>query len=714
MDKSEWEEQGHEVKLRSAAIALAVVAGSMRIEASEDKIMALLKQKNEKDLLKSIISTAKKMKIKAELLRLDGSRELSDLAVPAIVEMKNMTYVVIGRNDGKNIIVFDPGQGRSKAVLLADFSECLSGHIILLKKPFSLKELGARFNVRWFWPVLVRYKKNFIEIILASFFLQIFALATPLFTQVIIDKVLGQKGISTLDVLGIVFFIAAIFQCLMGILRTYLSSHTTNKVDMILGVRLFRHLTSLPLRYFEMRRVGDTLTRVSALNGIREFLTGSVLTAVLDSVFSIVFIAVMWFYSPGLTVVALLAIPLYIVQNMYATPLYRERLEKSWAAGAENNAFLVETVTGMQTVKALALEPQFNHRWEMLVEKYIKTSFNNSTLGIALNSASGAIQGMIGFAILFWGGHLVMDGVMTIGQLVAFQMLSGQVGAPISRLSGLWQTFQQTALSVERLGDILNTAPEMFQRKAEKSERLAGKIAFCGISFRYNVDGPLVLKKISFEIEAGMKIGIVGRSGSGKSTITKLMQRLYMAEEGRLLLDGTDMEEIDPLWLRRQIGVVLQENFLFNGSVRENIALARPSASIEEVINVAKLAGAHDFILELAEGYDTKVGERGSALSGGQQQRIAIARSLLNNPGIIIFDEATSALDYHSERIILDNMENVAKGRTLIMIAHRLSTVRKCDRILVVEKGEVIECGNHDELLIRQGLYYQLYQQQEG
>ncbi|WP_346354947.1 type I secretion system permease/ATPase [Azotosporobacter soli] len=712
MEPTDKEKQSEQ--LHTAALSLGVIAKTLGIGIADEQILEWLKSSAGEVISTRIIFTAKRLKLKTKRYKLTNAETLQKIAVPAIAEMKDQQYLVIGRNDGKTIMIFDPKEKRGQAMPVFDFVQNCSGIVITLQKPFSLKELGRRFNLEWFWPVLVRYKKIFVEIILASFFLQIFALATPLFTQVIIDKVLGQKGISTLDVLGIVFLIAAVFQCVMGILRTYLSSHTTNKIDMILGARLFRHLTALPLRYFELRRVGDTLTRVAALNGIREFLTGSVLTGALDAFFSLVFVLIMWFYSPGMTLLALLAVPLYIVQNVYATPLYRERLEKSWAAGAENNAFLVETVTGMQTVKALALEPQFNYRWEMLVAKYIRTSFNNATLGIGLNSAGTAIQSIVSFAILFWGGHKVMDGQMTIGQLVAFQMLAGQVGAPISRLSGMWQLFQQTALSVERLGDILNTAPEMFQRKGDIPAQLNGAITFERVAFRYSPDAPLVLNETTLAIEAGMKIGIVGRSGSGKSTITKLMQRLYLAEAGTIRLDGIDMAEIDPLWLRRQIGVVLQENFLFNGSVRENIALARPSASIEEVIQVARLAGAHEFILELAEGYDTMVGERGSSLSGGQQQRIAIARALLNNPRIIIFDEATSALDYHSERIILDNMENVAKGRTLIMIAHRLSTVRKCDRIFVVEKGEIAEQGTHDELVDKQGIYYRLQQQQEG
>ena len=438
------------------------------------------------------------------------------------------------------------------------------------------------------------------------------------------------------------------------------------------------------------------------------------MTVFLDTFFSIVFFAVMFYYSWSLTLIALIPLPLYLIQNMLVTPIYQKRLETVWASGAESNAFLVESITGVQTVKSLALEPQFNNQWEKILAKYIKDTFNNAKFNIWLSSSNSVIQSIMTFGILLFGGHMVMSGKLTIGQLIAFQMLAGQASALIFRLSGMWQTCQQTMLAVERLGDILNTAPEPLRISQENyHDKIKGKVSFENVSFRYNAEMGPVIDDVSFEILPGMKVGIVGRSGSGKSTITKLVQRLYLPEMGKVKIDDIDIMELDPTWFRKQIGVVLQENYLFNGSVRENIALAKPSATIDEVINVAIMAGAHEFILELSEGYDTKIGERGTGLSGGQQQRIAIARALISNPSILIFDEATSALDYQSERIIMDNLDVIAKDRTMLMIAHRLTTVRNCDLILVVENGKIIEHGKHRELIEKNGTYYNMYVQQE-
>lgn len=691
---------------------LQAIANSLGVTIDEHKIQDVYSGISLVDT-NLLLKSAKAVKLTAKLIT-PKHNDLEKVPIPAIAVMKDGDYLVIGRNNPKHILLFDPKTNRSETAQIEDFLRDWTGQIITIKKPFRLKDAGRQFNLAWFIPVINRYKTFFAEVLLASFFLQLFGLITPLFTQVIIDKVLVHKGVATLDVLALTLLIAGIFQGLMSLLRTYLSTHTTNKIDMILGIRLFRHLTSLPLRYFELRRVGDTLTRVAALNSIREFLTGSAMTVFLDTFFSIVFIIVMFYYSVPLTFIALIALPLYLLQNIIATSVYRERLNAVWATGAESNAFLVEAITGVHTVKSLALEPQFNHRWEHLLAKYISATFNNSKFTILINSTGTTIQSLTGFTILLFGGHKVMNGEMTIGQLVAFQMLAGQASAPIYRLTGMWQSFQQTSLSIERLGDILNTSPEPASVNNNITmPSIRGNIVFDNVTFRYHAGGREILNKINIQIKAGMKVGIVGRSGSGKSTLTKLVQRLYLPERGQVYIDGNDISQMEPSWLRKQIGVVLQENFLFNGGVRENIAFARPSASIEEVIQAAKMAGAHEFILELSEGYDTRVGERGTLLSGGQQQRIAIARSILTNPSILIFDEATSALDYESERIIMENFDTIVSGRTMLMIAHRLSTVRRCDLIIVLEKGYVAEQGTHAELMERKGLYYNLYIQQE-
>lgn len=690
---------------------LVAVANVLEIQVDEEKIRAGYRGKEIMDT-KLILQSAKFLKLKAKVIK-PKQAELVKVPIPAIAIMQDGTYKVVGQNNAEKILLFNPQARRPETITLADFLTIWGGEIITIKKPFSLKDAGRQFNLAWFIPVLLKYKRFFGEVLLASFFLQLFGLVTPLFTQVIIDKVLAHKGVATLDVLAVALLFAALFQTIMNILRTYLSTHTTNKLDMILGARLFRHLTALPLRYFELRRVGDTLTRVSALNGIREFLTGSTMTIFLDAFFSVVFVMVMFYYSASLTLIALISLPLYLIQNIIATPIYRERLQAVWTSGAESNAFLVEAITGVHTVKSLAIEPQFNHKWETLLAKYIRTTFDSSKFNMIVGSFGSIIQNLTSLSILLFGGHKVMSGEMTIGQLIAFQMLASQANGPIYRLAGIWQSCQQTALSVERLGDILNTPPDVFHGKSsEKLPSVGGDIIFKNVTFRYHLEGPEIMSKVTMKIQSGMRIGIVGRSGSGKSTLTKLVQRLYLPESGQVFIDNVDVAQIDPAWLRRQIGVVLQENFLFNGSVRENISVARPGAGIEEVIEAAKMAGAHEFILELPEGYDAKVGERGMSLSGGQQQRIAIARAILTNPAILIFDEATSALDYESERIIMKNLDAISAGRTMLMIAHRLSTVRRCDQIIVLEQGQVVEQGTHEELIAQQGFYYKLYKQQ--
>jgi subfamily B ATP-binding cassette protein HlyB/CyaB len=692
---------------------LKAVANTLGVAVDEGKITADYGGVTAMDT-NILLKSAKRLNLKANLLKVTCS-EFMAIHVPAIAVMQDGSYCVISSKNSTHTLLYDPSVGHPEAITLEQFFAGWSGEIIVIKKPFGMKSLLYRYNLAWFIPTIRKYKNIFMEILMASFFLQLLGLVTPLVTQVIIDKVIVNKGDATLDVLAAALFIVALFQAIMGILRTYLSAHTTNKLDIILGARLFHHLIMLPLRYFELRRVGDTLTRVAALNSIREFLTGSALTALMDVVFSIVFIIVMFYYSISLTCITLLALPFFIGQSIFVTPIYRERLEKVWATGAESNSFLVEAITGVHTIKSLAIEPQFNNKWEQLVSKYISASFRSAKFNIFNSNASSIIQKLTGFAILLFGGHKVMNGEMTVGQLVAFQMLAGQANAPIYRLTGMWQSVQQTGLSLERIGDILKVPPEPVQGKeCVRLEQLKGNIVFDDIIFRYRADGREILNKVNLNITAGMKVGVVGRSGSGKSTLAKLLQRLYTPESGRISIDGNDISQLDPLWIRRQIGVVLQENYLFNGSVRQNIAFARSGASINEVIQAAKIAGAHEFILELPEGYDTMVGERGSSLSGGQQQRIAIARAILTNPSIIIFDEATSALDYESERIIMDNFAQIAAERTILMIAHRLSTVRRFDLIIVLDNGKVVEQGKHDELMERKGFYYNLYRQQEG
>ena len=662
---------------------------------------------------KKLQSLAKKYNISSTLIR-PTVDELREIEYPAVAKMNDGAYIALGSANDEVVLAIDPRENKPRAIPIKDFLEAWSNELLIFSAAFSWTYFKKRYNVDWFLRVLKRYKKPLFEVLAASFFLQLMGIGFPLITQVIIDKVIGNEGYSTLTVIGCSMILFFFMQALLTALKTYVLNHTTNKLDAILGTRLFRHLISLPLPYYERRRVGDTLMRVGALSQIRGFLTGSGLMTVLDVFFSVVFVAFMFWYSVPLTLIALITVPLYMVQNIWAVPIIKRKIEAVWRTGAMNNAFMVESITNIETIKALAVEPQFVNKWENLLARYVRTTFENAKFRLVISGFSGVVQAGITMAILWYGGHMVMDGQFTLGQLIAFQMISRQALSPMTKLLTMWPEVQQVGLALERIGDILNTPMEPIVAEMGKrgAPRIDGAIEFTDVSFRYRVDLPLVLKNINLKVLPGQKIGIVGRSGSGKSTLTNLVQNLYIPEAGSIVIGGINTREANLSWLRGQIGVVMQENYLFNSSVRDNIAISRPTATMDEIIRAARLAGAHEFILELKEGYDTKVGERGDSLSGGQRQRVAIARALLANPPILIFDEATSALDYESERIILNNMGAIGAQRTMLIIAHRLSAVRRCDKIIVVDKGEIVESGTHEELILLGGLYRYLYDQQ--
>ena len=466
--------------------------------------------------------------------------------------------------------------------------------------------------------------------------------------------------------------------------------------------------------YFESRRVGDTIARVRELENIRRFLTGVPLNTLLDALFIIVYVVIMYFYSVKLTNITLLSLPLLAGITAFITPILKERLDDKFRAGANQQSYLVEAVNGVQTIKSFAVEPNVQQKWEGLLADYTTANFRTTMLGNTAGALAQMVQKCFDILIVYFGAKLVMEGEITVGQMVAFRMLSGRVSQPVMRLVQMWQEFQQTSMSIRRLGDIFNTKPEPARTSGQSQlSEIKGRIIFDKVSFRYRPDGSEVIKNMSFQIPPNRVIGVVGRSGSGKSTISKLIQRLYIPETGKIMIDGVDLALANPVWLRRQIGVVLQESFLFNASIRDNIALQNPAATMDEIIYVAKIAGAHDFIVELSEGYDTIVGERGIGLSGGQKQRIAIARALLTNPKILIFDEATSALDYESESIIQNNLKQICENRTVIIIAHRLSTLKDADAVMVVEKGNIAEYGSIQNLIEKKGLYYHLLLQQQ-
>jgi subfamily B ATP-binding cassette protein HlyB/CyaB len=661
-----------------------------------------------------MLRTARRFEMKARLVTTSWQR-LAKTPLPAIATLRDGGFLILGKADEDKIIVQAPGAPRPKLMTRPEFEAVWDSRVVLMTRRAGLADLARRFDITWFMGAVHKYRALLSEVLLASFFLQIFALVSPLFFQVVIDKVLVHRSLSTLDVLIAGLVAMSVFEVVLGILRTHLFSHTTNRIDVELGARLFSHLLALPLAYFQARRVGDTVARVRELENIRNFITGSALTLVIDLFFTFVFLAVMFFYSPLLTWILLASFPFYIAISAGATPLFRHRLDEKFKRGAENQAFLVESVTGVETLKSMAVEPQMQRRWEEQLAGYVAASFRVISLGNVASQGVQLVNKLNMAALLYFGATLVIDGSLTVGELVAFNMLSGRVTAPVLRLAQLWQDFHQARISVERLGDILNTTPEPSYSPGRAAlPAIRGELTFEHVGFRYRIDGPEVLRDISLRIPAGQIVGIVGSSGSGKSTLGKLVQRLYIPETGRVLIDGVDLAAVDPAWLRRQVGVVLQENLLFNRSVRDNIALADPAMPMEKVVAAARLAGAHDFILELRDGYDTMVGERGSTLSGGQRQRIAIARALVTNPRVLIFDEATSALDYESERMIQQNMREITASRTVLIIAHRLSTVRMADRIITIERGRLVEDGSHEQLIGTGGRYATLHRVQAG
>jgi len=659
------------------------------------------------DLARSAIGIG----LKARVVRDPTLKRLKTIPVPAIIKVKDGTWAVFGVETDPGLFrVIDPVTRRQLQLPIEDVLARIDRDVILIGKSAELSVEQLKFGLSWFVPALKRYRKPFVHVLVTSFFINLLALATPLVFQLVVDKVLVSKSYSTLVVVILAMVLISFFSGILKYLRAYVLNHTSNRIDVELGAKLYAHLVRLPISYFDRRPAGIIVTRAREIETVRRFLTDQSLTSVIDLMFLFIYIAVLMLYSAKLTLVILLLIPVYFGISVLMKPAYRRRLKDKFRRWSKAQQLLVETVVGIQTIKASAVEPIFQKLWEERLSLYVKAGFRSIMLGTVTQTGIQFVTNLQTALVLFFGTQLVISGTMTVGGLIAFSMIGQRVTQPILRSAQLYQGFQEVQVSLEHLADILDAPVERQPSSLQSLPVPRGEIQLRNVSFRYRPELPEALSKVSLHVAPGEVVGIVGPSGSGKSTLTKLVQRFHGPTSGDILLDGIDIAQVDPTWLRRQLGVVLQENFLFNQSVHDNIALANPSMSRAQVVRVSRLAGADEFVSKLPQGYDTMIEERGANLSGGQRQRIAIARALATDPRILIFDEATSALDYESERIIRENMEQIARGRTVIIIAHRLAAVRHCDRIVGMIHGEITEVGTHDELIRRRnGLYARLW-----
>ncbi len=626
------------------------------------------------------------------------------------------SFAIVKDSNSKFLEIISPSEGLIR-IQPDKFSETFEkGFIELLLVEKSEQTPESKFGIQWLLPAINRYKNVLIQVLIASFVVQLFGLANPLMIQVIIDKVISQRSLDTLQVLGLALVVVTILGGIISSLRTFLFAETTNRIDTRLGAEVIDHLLRLPLNYFDRRPVGELGSRIAELEKIRNFLTGQALTTILDAAFSLIYIVVMVIYSWLLTLIALGVVPIQILITIVGTPLIRRQIREVAKENASTQSHLVEVLTGIQTVKAQNVERVSRWKWQDLYSGYISKSFQKTITGTALGETSQVLQQLSQLIVLWVGATLVLKGQLTLGQLIAFRIISGYVTQPLLRLSTIWQNVQELRVAFERLGDIIDTPEE--SNEADKGKiplpSISGKINFKNVRFSFESGQPEILKNINLEVNEGKFVGIVGQSGSGKSTLMKLLPRLYNPDSGKILIDGYDINKVELYSLRRQIGIVPQEPLLFAGTINDNIALTDPEAPSDEIVKVAKIASAHDFIMDLSEGYSTNIGERGAGLSGGQKQRIAIARTLLSNPKLLIMDEATSALDYETERKVCDGLKSSCKNSTVFFITHRLSTVKNADLIVMLHQGSIVELGTHQELMNTKGRYFALYQQQES
>ncbi len=676
------------------------------------RILVTQTQRNETLSLPICGAIAETMGVRAQIVEVSDDT-FGKLPVPAMI-LREGSLAVLYEISASEVVVAMPEHGivrKRTNILLENQPETIT--VLLLERTAETPQ--KRFGLSWFWPSVKRHRKVLIEVLIASFVIQLFALANPLVTQLIIDKVLVQNSVGTLNVLGILLVGVAIFEALLTSFRTYLFVDTTNRIDMALGAEVIDHLLRLPLRYFEKRPVGELSTRVNELENIRQFLTGTALTVVLDAVFSVVYIVVMVLYSWLLTIVALATVPLFALMTLLVSPIIRRQTRAKAERNAQTQSYLVEVVSGIQTVKAQNIELKSRWQWQERYARFVSAGFDAVVTSTTAGAMSGFLNKLSSLLLLWVGAYLVLQGTLTLGELIAFRIIAGYTTSPLLRLIQLWQNFQETALSLERLADILDHPQEVSpeDRSNIPLPPINGAVRYEDVSFCFKENGPMQLQHVHLDIAPGTFVGIVGQSGSGKSTLMKLLMRLYAPKSGQILLDSYDVSKVELYSLRQQIGMVLQDSLLFDGTVQENIALTRPDATAEEIVEAAKVAYAHEFIMQLDQGYNTRVGERGASLSGGQRQRIAIARTVLQDPQLLILDEATSALDYLAEHQVSENLARVFKDRTVFFITHRLKSLQNADTIIMMDQGKVVEQGTHDDLMARQSLYYCLYQQQE-
>ena len=638
--------------------------------------------------------------------------QLHRLELPVVISNKGH-YALATQIENEEILLADPEYGWTKIPFEKARSEWGDEiQVILLKRLDTTAQ--KTFGWNWFTPVIKRFQWPLVQVLLASLFIQLFQLANPLLLQQIIDKVINQSNLSALQVLGAALVLAALFQGILTAVRTWLLIDTTDRMDLLLGSQVIDKLLRLPLRFFEKRPVGELSQRLSELGNLRSFLTGTAITSALDLLFATIYILIMIVYSPILTAVALGTVPLYVLIILFIAPLYRRLIRKQAQYSARTQSHLIETLGGIQTVKAQHFELNSRWRWQERYSGQISEGFKSVVLGSSTSEVGNFLNQLSSLLIIWVGVYQVVDGKLSLGQLIAFRIIAGYVTGPVLRLSGLWQGFQQVGISMERLADIVDQIPEAGEQDSEKISlpSISGKIKFENVSFRFNDKGAFQIDCVNLDVKEGSFIGVVGQSGSGKSTLMKLLPRLYEPNEGRILIDDYDISKVNLSSVRQQIGIVPQDCLLFEGTIRENIAMNNPEADTESVIRVAKAAEAHEFIMELPDGYGTRLGERGAGLSGGQRQRIAIARTLLQNPNLLILDEATSALDYDTESSVCRNLQTCLKGKTVLFITHRLSTVRNADQIVLMHQGQVTEKGTHEELINANGRYSSLYAHQ--